>query len=157
MRPLRCAPGLCEATVAAPGTSSATSARRQNIVKGWRVVREHENRLKTSFITGAEKIPGLRIYGVTDLNRLHERTATFAVSVDGLHPEILCKQLTDANIYCTSGNHYCTFWDEQFRDQGLNGTDGVTRIGFLHYNTMEDVKGVLKTLENIVSRKHESF
>ena len=143
------------AIVAAPGTSSATSAssaRRQNIVKGWRVVRDHENRLKTSFITGAEKIPGLHIYGVTDLNRLHERTATFAVSVDGLHPEMLCKQLTDANIYCTSGNHYCTFWDEQFRDQGLNGTDGVTRIGFLHYNTMEDVDRVLGTLENIVSK-----
>ena len=138
-------------TVTAPGTS-ATSARRQNIVKGWRVVREHENRLKTSFITGAEKIPGLHIYGVTDLNRLQERTATFAVSVDGVHPEILCKQLTDANIYCTSGNHYCTFWDEQFSEQGINGTDGVTRIGFLHYNTMEDVERVLNTLENIVQK-----
>ena len=133
--------------------TSTTSARRQNIVKGWSVVREHENRLKTSFIKGAEKIQGLHIYGVTDLNRLNERTATFAVSVDGLHPEILCQQLTDSNIYCTSGNHYCTFWDEQFGDQGINGTDGVTRIGFLHYNTMDDVERVLNTLENIVLKK----
>jgi selenocysteine lyase/cysteine desulfurase len=69
--------------------------------------------------------------------------------VEGLHPESLCKKLTDAGIYCTSGNHYCTFWDKHYGASGLNDADGVTRIGFLHYNTMEDVKRVLGTLEKI--------
>ena len=135
-------------------TSSAPiTERRQNIVKGWSVVREHENRLKTLFLIGASTIDGLQVHGVTSIDKVSDRTATFAVSVDGLHPEVLCKQLTDAGIYCTSGNHYCTFWDEYFGDKGLNGIDGVTRIGFLHYNTMDDVERVLMTLKEISSSR----
>merc|ERR1712216_393993 len=128
-------------------TTPITSNRRENIVAGWKVIREHENRLKTFFLNSAEKIQGLRVYGVTDPTRVKERTATFAVSFDGMHPEVLCQHLTDNDIYCTSGNHYCTFWNAHYGHVGLNNTDGVTRIGFLHYNTMEDVEKVLKTLE----------
>lgn len=128
---------------------SELTDRRKNIVAGWKVVREHENRMKTYFLNEAKSMEKLHVYGITDPTRVSERTATFGVSVDGLHPEKLCQLLTDAGIYCTSGNHYCTFWKNHYSEKGLNDVDGVTRIGFLHYNTMEDVKRVLETLEKI--------
>ena len=130
------------------GEGDSTNRRKQ-IVAGWKVVREHENRMKIYFLNKANSMKKLHVYGITDPTRVSERTATFGISVDGLHPEKLCQLLTDAGIYCTSGNHYCTFWNNYYSEKGLNDVDGVTRIGFLHYNTMEDVKRVLETLEKI--------
>ena len=55
-------------------------------------------------------------------------------------------------INCTSGNHYNTFWEETL---GLDNTDGVARIGFLHYNTMDEVEAVLEHLEHASKTFHK--
>ncbi|KAH8066666.1 cysteine desulfurase [Aureococcus anophagefferens] len=47
----------------------------------------------------------------------------------------------DHGVYCTYGNHYCTFWD----DLGLDNATGA-RLGFLHYNTAGDVDKALAAL-----------
>ena len=87
------------------------------------------------------------MYGVTDFDRLHERTSTFGVGFGGREgdPGALIQALTTAGIHCTSGNHYNTFWEQTL---GLDNTDGVARIGFLHYNTMGEVEAVLEQLEH---------
>lgn len=136
------------------GSSSRSEGRREDIVNGWSIIRKHENNMKTLFLNETSKMRNLNVYGVTNVQNVSDRTATFGISVDGLHPEDLCTKLTDKGIYCTSGNHYCTFWDT-FEEGGggkntaLNGMDGVTRIGFLHYNTINDVQNVLNVLQDI--------
>ena len=136
------------------GSSSRSEERREDIVNGWSIIRKHENNMKTLFLNETSKMRNLNVYGVTNVQNVSDRTATFGISVDGLHPEDLCTKLTDKGIYCTSGNHYCTFWDT-FEEGGggkntaLNSMDGVTRIGFLHYNTINDVQNVLNVLQDI--------
>lgn len=132
------------------GSGNSSGNRRSNIEAGWDVVRAHENSLKTRFLAGAEGIPGLCVYGVDSVDRVAERTSTFAVGYrDGRDPDTLTQQLTkEDGIYCTSGNHYCTFWDRDFgRHYGLDDVNGATRIGFLHYNSLSEVDRVLEALE----------
>lgn len=132
------------------GGGTVSTSRRANIEAGWDLVRAHENTLKRRFLSGAEGVPGLRVYGVSGVDRVAERTSTFAVGyTDGRDPDALTQQLAkEDGIYCTSGNHYCTFWDRDFGPQyGLDDVNGVTRIGFLHYNSVGEVDRVLEALE----------
>lgn len=129
----------------------ASSSTRQKIIGGWAAIGAHEQLLKVRFVQGAKNIKGLHIYGITEEERLHQRTATFAVGkVDRTtgklwDPDELTRYLTSQGIYCTSGNHYCTFWEDAL---GLSNEHGATRLGFLHYNTAQEVDRVLETLES---------
>ncbi len=133
------------------GNNKETSkSRRASIEAGWAAVRAHENELKKRFLSGARDIQGLRVFGVTEADRVDERTSTFALGFeDGRDPDVLTQQLAkEDGIYCTSGNHYCTFWDRDFGPRyGLDDVTGATRIGFLHYNTLSEVDRVLEALE----------
>ena len=96
---------------------------------------------------------GLRVYGISNASRAADRTATFAVGFARRHPysnpDVLTQHLATAEkIYCTSGNHYCTFWADSMGDaHGLDDCNGATRLGFLHYNADAEVEGVLAALE----------
>ncbi len=130
------------------GSGGSSSARRVFVEAGWDAIRAHENGLKTRFLRGAQQISGLEVYGVSDLARVHERTATFAVGFQGVDPDALTRALTGQGVFCTSGNHYCTFWERDLGARhGLDDVRGATRIGFLHYNTADEVDRVLEALE----------
>jgi selenocysteine lyase/cysteine desulfurase len=64
-------------------------------------------------------------------------------------PDVLTQELCkEHQIFCTSGNHYCTFWSESLGKQyGLDDVNGATRLGFLHYNTADEVERVLQALK----------
>ena len=128
------------------GGSSGASTRRERLVSAWSLVEEHERDLKIQFLRGATSVPGLCVYGIDDIDRIDERTATFAVSVDGFEPDHLVTKLCERGIFCTSGNHYCTFWEKSL---GLSNDDGAARLGFLHYNTIEEVDRALEALESV--------
>ena len=49
-------------------------------------------------------------------------------------------------MWCTAGNHYAQFWAAH--SGGLaTDADGLARLGFLHYNTLDEVDRVLEALE----------
>eukprot|EP00940_MAST-03C_sp_MAST-3C-sp2_P002901 g2901.t1 len=124
---------------------ACTDDRRTRIVKAWELVESHERDLKRLFLEGAKNIEGLVVYGIRDETRIEERTSTFALGMRGLSPDELTRKLCEEGIFCTSGNHYCTFWDHP--SLGLSNDEGATRVGFLHYNTENDVLRVLRALE----------
>jgi len=87
----------------------------------------------------------VRLLGVSDPQRRAARTATFAVSKAGLSPAALASRLCERGIWTTSGNHYAGLWSEH--SGGLATTEsGMARLGFLHYNTVEEVERVLAAL-----------
>ena len=105
---------------------------------------------KQQFLQGAQSIPGLHVFGLACVDRRSERTSTFAVAKEGwTDPDALTRHLVhDHGIYCTSGNHYCTFWDETFPGiRSASNETGAVRLGFLHYNTSCEVDRVLNALE----------
>jgi selenocysteine lyase/cysteine desulfurase len=53
----------------------------------------YEMSLSERFLRGAARVPGLHVFGITDVERLDERTPTFAVSLDGISPEVVATRL----------------------------------------------------------------
>ncbi|CAK0841979.1 unnamed protein product [Prorocentrum cordatum] len=119
------------------GGADAGAPRRDRLRYAWTAIQAHENELKVRFLEGAERVHGLRVLGVTDPGRVDFRTSTFAIAKDGMTAAELAERLCRRGVWCTAGNHYAGFWGDL--SAGLATPDtGMARIGFLHYNTLED-------------------
>jgi selenocysteine lyase/cysteine desulfurase len=109
-------------------------------------IKQHEAALSERFLRGAAGVPGLRVYGITDVERLEERTPTFAVSLKGYTPEEVAGRLGEQGIFVWHGHYYAVAVMERLR---LLEKGGLVRIGFVHYNTEEEVDRVLAALGDL--------
>src|SRR5690606_3692620 len=99
-------------------------------------IKAYEVGLSARFLEGATAIPGLRVYGITDVERLDERTPTFAVSLEGYQAGEVAAALGRQGIFVWSGHYYAVAVMERL---GLLEQGGLVRIGFVHYNTPAEV------------------
>ena len=120
--------------------------RRQRIIKAMARIKQHEAALSERFLRGAAGVPGLRVYGITDVERLEERTPTFGVSLKGYTPEEVAGRLGEQGIFVWHGHYYAVAVMERLR---LLEKGGLVRIGFVHYNTEEEVDRVLAALNDL--------
>lgn len=127
----------------------AEGSMRQRLVGGMGAMKAHERRLSERFLQGATDVPGLRVFGITDVERLEERTPTFAVSLAGYHADEVAAALGAQGIYVWSGHYYAVAVMERL---GLLEKGGLVRIGFVHYNTVEEVDEVLTALARLPRR-----
>jgi cysteine desulfurase family protein (TIGR01976 family) len=123
--------------------------RRQAIEFAYESIHEHETVLLERAISGLEKIPGSKIYGITDRARFNERCATIAVRFEGHSPLELATKLGDRGIFAWDGNYYALNLTEHL---GVEKSGGFLRIGLVHYNTTEEVNRLLSALREVVSR-----
>jgi cysteine desulfurase family protein (TIGR01976 family) len=105
-----------------------------------------EAALSRRFLEGVRAIPGVRLYGIADPARVHERTPTFAVRVGEAHPAETAKALAERGVYVWDGHYYAL---ELMERLGLQETGGAVRIGFTHYNTPGEVDRVLEELASL--------
>ncbi|HYM76517.1 MAG TPA: cysteine desulfurase-like protein [Candidatus Dormibacteraeota bacterium] len=122
--------------------------RRAAIEAAYAAFHEHERALLERMMTGLKKIPGLKIYGITDPARYNERCATFAVRIDGHTPLELATKSGDRGVFTWDGNYYALNLTEHL---DVEKTGGFLRIGLVHYNTSEEVDRLLTALREIVS------
>lgn len=123
-----------------------SSNRRKAIHAAYRGIRAHERNLMANMLRGLKAIPGLRLFGISDPSRLESRCPTFAVRMEGHTPLELATKLGDQGIFTWDGNYYAINLTERL---GVEQSGGFLRIGFVHYNTPEEVDQVLKSLRNI--------
>ncbi len=123
-----------------PKAPSVQDGRRAAILAGMAAIRTHEERLSRCFLAGAEGIPGLRLFGVRDPGRVAGRTPTFALRLGEERPRRTAEALAERGIFVWDGNYYALAIMERL---GLEASGGAVRIGFCHYNTLEEVEGVL--------------
>ncbi|MHA1504602.1 MAG: aminotransferase class V-fold PLP-dependent enzyme [Candidatus Heimdallarchaeota archaeon] len=97
-------------------------------------------------IPGLLKIPNVKVYGVTDVNRLDERDPTFAFTVDGIPHEEVIKYLWEEGGIATRAANFYSYAAEVYNQ--LN----FIRISLVHYNTIDEVRTFLKTLNTICSK-----
>jgi cysteine desulfurase family protein (TIGR01976 family) len=121
--------------------------RRAAIEAAYAAIHQHERALLERMMTGLKKIPGLKIYGITDPARFGERCATFAVRVEGHTPLELATKLGDRGFFTWDGNYYALNLTEHF---DVEKSGGFLRIGLVHYNTTEEVDRLLAALREIV-------
>jgi selenocysteine lyase/cysteine desulfurase len=123
--------------------SRSPGSRRDRLEQAMAAIKEYEMSLSHHFLEGAAKIPGLHVYGITDVENLEQRTPTFAVSLDGYSPEDVATRLGEQGIFVWHGDYYAVAVMERL---GLANKGGLVRIGFVHYNTHDEVDQVLAAL-----------
>ena len=126
--------------------AAAGPERRAQLKLAMQRIKEYEMSLSMQFLHGATRVPGLRVYGVTDIERLAERTPTFAVSLAGHTPAGVAAYLGQKGIFVWDGHYYAIAVMERL---GLLDKGGLVRIGFVHYNTPQEVDQVLAALRDL--------
>jgi cysteine desulfurase family protein (TIGR01976 family) len=106
---------------------------------GWDAIGAHERVLGERFLSG---LP--RRYRLLGVETTDGRTPTFAILHPTLSPEAVSTALGDRGIATWWGNYYAV---EVMNRLGL--VDGAVRIGFVHYNTVEEVDRVLEELDRL--------
>ncbi|MGB3716057.1 MAG: cysteine desulfurase-like protein [Candidatus Promineifilaceae bacterium] len=130
------------------GLLDTREARRDRLTSAMLAIKQYEESLGYHFLQKAMTVPGLRVYGVTDVERLGERAPTFAVSLEGHAPREVAKSLGDQGIFVWDGHYYAIAVMERL---GLLDGGGLVRIGFVHYNTIEEVDRLIDALVDLSS------
>ncbi|WP_242065391.1 cysteine desulfurase-like protein [Trichocoleus sp. FACHB-262] len=120
--------------------------RRAALTAVTSAIHTYEAELSQALLRGFLEIPGLTIYGITELSRLSERTPTFGLRIKGYTPAELATQLGDRGIFTWHGHFYALGVIERLE---LAASGGLLRIGLVHYNTMDEVNRLLQALHEM--------
>jgi len=127
-------------------TLLAALSRRDTLMSAYRAIRAHEHNLADRMLKGLAEIPGVTLFGIGDQQRLNSRCPTFAIRIAGHPPLELATRLGDRGIFTWDGNYYAINLTERL---GVEKNGGFLRIGFVHYNTEEEVDRVLEELATV--------
>jgi cysteine desulfurase family protein (TIGR01976 family) len=127
--------------------TSGPNQRRTAIEAAYEAIHEHERALFEAMIAGMRKIPGAKIYGITDPARFHDRCGTIAVRIENHTPLELATKLGDRGFFTWDGNYYALNLTEHL---DVEKSGGFLRIGLVHYNTLDEVERMLAALREIV-------
>ena len=121
-------------------------ARREALKVAYTAIEEHERELCLRMIHGMTEIDGLKIWGITNPERIAERSPTVSFT----HPKMTASEigslLAERGIFVWAGNFYALELTEAL---GLE-PEGVLRVGLLHYNSMEEVDFFLSSIREIL-------
>jgi selenocysteine lyase/cysteine desulfurase len=120
--------------------------RRSALLSAYGAIRDHERNLADRMARGLLNVPGLKLYGISDMARFDQRCPTFAVRITGYTPLELATKLGDRGFFTWDGNYYALNLTERL-DVEKDG--GFLRIGLAHYNTAEEVERFLEALKEI--------
>ncbi len=110
--------------------------RRGALESAFGEIREQEEALGNRFLAG---LPArVKVVGP---DSMEQRVPTFAVEVEGMGATDVSRRLGERGIATWAGHFYAV---EPMRRLGY--ADGLTRIGFLHINTEDEVDAVLESL-----------
>lgn len=141
-----CIAGTAEAIeyIADIGRNSqhASASRRQALQTAYREIRSYEQSLLLRLIDGLEHIPAVKIWGITDRDRLQHRLPTISITHETMPARKLAEQLASQGIFVWHGNYYALPLTERLAVE----PDGMVRIGLVHYNTSEEVDRLLSVL-----------
>jgi cysteine desulfurase family protein (TIGR01976 family) len=104
---------------------------------GWDAIQTHERTLGDRFLAGLPDT--VTLYGLPSMDG---RVATFAFNVEGVPTHDAAVRLADAGYAVWQGNYYAL---EVMNRLGL-GDAGAVRAGIVHYNTAEEVDGLLAAI-----------
>jgi cysteine desulfurase family protein (TIGR01976 family) len=107
---------------------------------GWDGIVAHERELGERLLAGLP--PGAILHGLPTMDG---RTPAFALTSARISPGEACERLAERGIAVWAGDYYAV---EIMERLGL--PEGALRIGFVHYNTAEEVDRLLDELEGLL-------
>ncbi|MCA9887390.1 MAG: cysteine desulfurase-like protein [Anaerolineae bacterium] len=121
------------------------SGRRQVLKRAFAVTKLYEAELAAYLIEGLQSIPGVQIYGITDINRMMERVPTVSFTMEGHLPENIGQYLAERDIYLWTGNYYAI---EIMKRLG-HSAHGMVRVGLAHYNMRSEIDRLLQAVDEL--------
>jgi selenocysteine lyase/cysteine desulfurase len=125
------------------------SGRKRSLKVAMDAIEKYEIELSKATLAGFYGIKGLgdmskvKVYGLTDVNRLKERDPTFAFKVKNMPDDKVVRRLWTEGGIATRAEDYYSRALESYNQQTM------MRISLVHYNTLEEVSVFLKTLNKI--------
>ncbi|MBI4079028.1 MAG: cysteine desulfurase-like protein [Candidatus Levybacteria bacterium] len=122
------------------------TGRRRDMKTGMTAIEKYENGLTWKFIREMKGRSKYRLWGIVDEEKAQWRVPTIAVSRDGEKSNdmafFLSREGNGINIWSRS------VYSKSLSDRlGLEKTGGFIRVGFVHYNTNEEVDRLLDALD----------
>ncbi len=108
---------------------------------GWQDIVEWERSLGEQFLAGLPS--SITLHGLPGMDG---RVPTFAFSVDGISASEAAARLGERGFAVWHGNYYAL---EVMKRLGLEDDGGAVRVGFVHYNTPEEVDRLLVELARL--------
>jgi selenocysteine lyase/cysteine desulfurase len=124
------------------------SGRRLLFKQALSAIRSYEFELSRALIQAIESVPGTRIYGLTDLDRLDQRVPTVSFRLNGKDPASIADALGRQGVYVWNGHNYALAIVERM---GLLEAGGMIRVGPVHYNTLDEVERFGEALRKVIS------
>lgn len=121
--------------------------RRAALGIAFHAIEQHERALCARLLQGLLAIPGTRIVGIADPERVKERCPTVSFTHARRAPAELAAALAARGVHCWAGHSYAIALVQAL---GLQ-PHGVLRLGLLHYNTAEEVDFVLAQLRELLA------
>ena len=118
-------------------------------------IQQHELELKSYFLNRLKAYPQISVHGISSLDKLTERTPTFALTVADVSSRDLARVLAKHNICVGYGHFYVPRFIDRLQ---LDPNDGVLRIGFAYYNTLAEIDDLFEVLgEACLTTKYMSI
>ncbi len=102
--------------------------------------------LFVKLLTEIQKIPGTRIYGITDPMEFDQRCPTLAFTREDFTPSQIAEQLGNQGIFVWHGHYYALALTERLE---VEDSGGMVRVGLAHYNTAEEIDRLTAALKNM--------
>ncbi|EFH90246.1 cysteine desulfurase-like protein [Ktedonobacter racemifer] len=119
------------------------TGRRLALRQAMEVINAYESELSQTILQALTPLPGLKLYGIADPQRLQERVPTFSFSLEGWRPRELAEQLAVEHFNVWDGNYYAV---EVMTRLGLEEQGGLLRVGLAHYNTHTEIERLGRAL-----------
>jgi cysteine desulfurase family protein (TIGR01976 family) len=116
---------------------------RERLVSAFDAIGAYEQSLSGRFLEGIGAMDRITLYGISTAEG---RTPTFTIDIDGVSSAEVARRLGDRGIFVWSGDYYAV---EVMDRLGVADAGGLVRIGFVHYNTADEVDRVLEALAGL--------
>lgn len=127
---------------------SSSAPLRDALVAAYSAIADYERQLTSNLLSGLDGIPGIKVLGLTDPGRLHERTPTVSFVHESLTAVEIADRLGEQGLFVGHGNFYALQLTEAL---GLE-PQGVVRVGLMHYNTPSEIERLLDALAELKTR-----
>ncbi len=124
--------------------------RRARILDAMKEISGYETQLISRLIKGLGLIPGVKIFGISDEHRMHERAPTVSFQVSGTKSVDVAQYLGENGVFSWDGNYYALPLTLALGTE----PDGMVRLGCMHYNTMEEIDRTLELIGKLLDRLH---
>lgn len=124
--------------------------RRAALQIAYKAIAAYEDELSKTLLEGLASVEGLKVYGITELERISERVPTVSITHPKLTAAELAHALGERGIYAWDGNYYALELTEQL---GLE-PEGMVRLGLVHYNTAEEIGRLISALNDILNSSY---